>query len=123
MVKMVVLKRFWSQVDKVILLQAGVMVAVVVAPMIDMTICGASATSAADLPWNKGVSTMKDAMTGDIPKAGAVIACASSGIMLAFGESQGMAKKGIQATFGAGIALGAPSMVDALTSPVQGLFF
>ena len=129
----VVIKKGYQSVKKYVkenkkeMFQLGVMAAIVLVPMIDVSVCGASEapTGAEALPWNKGMNTMKSALTGDIPKAGAVIACAASGIMLAFGESQGMAKKGIQATFGAGIALGAPSMVNAIseTQVVSGLFF
>ena len=117
-------KKAWAfaKENKVALLQMAIMTAAV----IPADTCFATYTATeATLPWKSGMQTLTKELTGPLPKAGAVIACAASGAMLAFGETQGLTKKAIQATFGAGIALGSPSMVQALSgdSSVTGLFF
>lgn len=117
-------KKVWAfaRENKVALLQMALMTAAVV----PADTCFATYTATeATLPWKSGMQTLTKELTGPLPKAGAVIACAASGAMLALGETQGLTKKAIQATFGAGIALGSPSLVQALSgdSSVTGLFF
>ena len=75
-----------------------------------------AATSDASLPWAKGTDVLMKELTGPLPKIAGVIAVAVSGAMMAFGEMQGMQKKAMQTTFGIGIALGAPSLIEALTN-------
>lgn len=78
----------------------------------------------AAMPWTHGVSALRAELTGPLPTIGATIACAASGAMMAFGETQGITKKAIQGTFGMGIAVGAGTLVNTLTgSDVSGCLF
>lgn len=104
--------------NKYELIQMGVLVAVTAIG----GDCSANDASKG-MPWSTGINTLKGELTGPIPTIGATVACATSGAMLAFGETSGITKKAIQGTFGMGIATGAGSLVTTLTSAGSGCMF
>jgi len=113
------------------ILQIAVMAAVIVVPnLIDMNICGAtildkSGSAGTSMPWSTGLNNLQAEISGPIPKVAGVLAVAATGMMMAFGEMQGMAKKGCQIVFGLGIAISAASLVSIVSNSgtVSGLLF
>jgi len=108
------------------LLQVGLMSAIVVMPhLLNVSICGATeASTNTSMPWNSGVTSLRNELIGPLPKMAAVIAVAVSGAMMAFGEMSGMTKKAIQVVFGLGIALGSATLVSIISgTTVSGSLF
>lgn len=86
-------------------------------------LCAANTCLAADnynfksgLPWDNLLDTVAGELTGPTAKAIVLILTSISGMMLAFGETSGMAKLGIQIVFGACIALNAGDYVNFIVS-------
>ena len=96
--------------------QLSLMAAVVFVPMMfDHGVCEAAKMGKEGMPWKKGTEAMMDELNGPLPKIAGICAVAGTGIMMAFGEMQGLAKKGCQTVFGLGIAISAPALIGALT--------
>jgi|GEM_PF-1162951 len=125
-------KKFVSE-NKKELLQIGFMAVTIVLPdIINMTHAQAAATlqsgngQTIKMPWSTGINSLQSELTGPIPKIAATIAVAGTGMMMAFGEMSGLAKKGVQVVFGMGIAIGAVNLVSVVTGDatiVSGLIF
>lgn len=89
--------------NKLMLLQAGILLAPQVA---SATIGGAVQTG---MPWDSGLTTLQTALTGPIPKAGAVIAIAAGGALYALGDSQ-ITKLAMRTCFGTAICCSAATV-------------
>ena len=64
---------------------------------------------ASNMPWDSGITSLKENLTGPIPKMACVIAIAVGGSLYAFGQSD-IARFGMKAAFGTAIATGAASL-------------
>jgi len=104
---------FVKEVDTKDWIQLGIMGATVLLPMVSSGICEAATTTS--MPWSTGVTALETEISGPLPKIAGILAVAVTGMMMAFGEMQGMAKKGVQITFGLAIAISSASMVATLT--------
>lgn len=100
--------------NKVEMVRLGLMAAVVVAPMINNNLCEAAASAGASMPWKSGTESLMSELSGPLPKIAGIVSVAATGMMMAFGEMQGMAKKGIQTVFGLGMAISSASLVGVL---------
>jgi len=121
-------KKNFKKIDSKIWIQLGIMALTVAVPIVmNGGICEASemgTSNTSNLPWNTGLNTLVGQISGPIPRVAAILACAATGMMMAFGEMQGMAKKGVQIVFGMSIAIGAASLVTAVSgTTVSGCFF
>ena len=68
-------------------------------------VCGATGT----MPWDSGVTALKENLTGPLPKMGCLIAIAIGGTLYAIGQSD-LSRMGMKAAFGTAIATGAASL-------------
>ena len=64
---------------------------------------------ASNMPWDSGITSLKENLTGPTPKMACVIAIAVGGSLYAFGQSD-IARFGMKAAFGTAIATGAASL-------------
>ena len=105
--------------NRSIFLQLGIIVTLVVIP----NLVFANETISTDMPWDSGVTKMRDALTGPLPKAGSAIAISGAGLLWMFGESQ-ISRVAMRVALGSGIALAAPTAVTALSGvTVSGCLF
>lgn len=108
------------------LFQIGIMAAVVIVPMITGTSVEAAQSGAGtNMPWSTGINALQKELTGPLPKIGATVAVAITGLMMSFGEMSGMTRKALQVVMGLGIAIGATTFVMTLSgdSTVSGCIF
>ena len=89
--------------NKMACIQAGILLVPQVA---GATLGGAVQTG---MPWDSGLTTLQDALTGPIPKAGAVIAIAAGGALYALGDSQ-ITKLAMRTCFGTAICCSAATV-------------
>ena len=83
--------------NKTVLLQLTIMMA--------PSICSASTA----MPWDSGITSLKDNLTGPLPKAGAVISIAVGGTLYAIGQSD-ISRMAMKGAFGTAIACGAATL-------------
>lgn len=83
--------------NKVVLLQMAIMVI--------PRICDASTA----MPWDSGVTSLKDNLTGPLPKAGTLISIAIGGTLYALGQSD-VSRIAMKGAFGTSIACGAATL-------------
>ena len=67
-----------------------------------------------DLPWNRGVPKVYEAMTGPIPKAVSVIGISGSGLMYVMGQNQ-FSQGAVRGVAGVGVLSGTPSIYNWLS--------
>ena len=89
--------------NKMAWIQAGILFVPQVA---GATLGGAVQTG---MPWDSGLTTLQDALTGPIPKAGAVIAIAAGGALYALGDSQ-ITKLAMRTCFGTAVCCSAATV-------------
>ena len=79
--------------------------------MMGPQICGATFGGAVqtNMPWDSGLTTLQTALTGPIPKAGAVISIASGGALYALGDSQ-TTKLAMRTCFGTAVCCSAATV-------------
>jgi type IV secretion system protein VirB2 len=68
-------------------------------------VCGATGT----MPWDNGITSLKDNLTGPLPRMGCLIAIAVGGTLYAIGQSD-LSRMGMKAAFGTAIACGAATL-------------
>lgn len=76
-----------------------------VALMVGPSVCSASTA----MPWDSGITSLKDNLTGPLPKAGAVISIAVGGTLYAIGQSD-ISRMAMKGAFGTAIACGAATL-------------
>lgn len=84
---------------------------------------GCEASESEDMPWSRGINRLFEEFTDTLPRIGAAISIAVAAALWMFGESQ-VTKTAMRISFGTGICLSAPSMIEALTGTnVAGCLF
>ena len=106
------------------LLQIGLMVGSVAIPQI----CSAGEVSSvssvsSSMPWNTGLRSIAEEVTGPIPKLLGIIAVAAGGGAMMFGEMGAVGKLIFRMVFGIGMAIGAVNLVNMVSSGTSGLTF
>lgn len=106
--------KLWFANNKREMLRSGLMLSVL---LLMPQICDAATMgSSRTMPWSEGINAIAAELTGPIPRILAVIAVATTGMMMAFGEMGQSMKKGVQIVFGVSIAILAVQLVGIITT-------
>lgn len=106
--------------------QKILLLAVFIILLVVPSICGANQYSkngtAANQPWNEGINTMYDWVTGPLPTAVGGISLAAYLIMLGTGHNGGVATRVLQIVMAVSGAIKAPELISFIASSSGTLF-
>lgn len=85
-----------------------------ITPFMSLMLSAAAHASATGMPWETGIQSIFDSLTGPLIGWIAVIVIIIGGLALAFGNMEGGAKKIIGAVIGIAVVAGAPALAVQL---------
>lgn len=88
-----------------------------------MTAGGGGASTGLGSGLDNPLNALNGAMTGAVPKVGVTIAAAAGATSWALGTENQVTKYALRAAMGGGIAMAAPSTINAVTGTSTGFLF